>query len=153
MWITRAISGSGPEGPRKKTSQARWPGESSQPVLASIHPSSMPLLHQSTPAPCPQMLTRAGLLGPGGGQRRDHVARGLGLPPGVHNGAAAVAHHLWTATLGQSSGAKRGQVLVQCNRPAARGAGDCINGSCLARPKAQTLSKAAPHGTTSRPRG
>ncbi len=30
----------------------------------------------------------------GAGQGGDHVATGLGLPPGVHDGAAAVAHHV-----------------------------------------------------------
>lgn len=44
--------------------------------------------------PLPIRLTGAGLLGPGSGQRGDHVARSLSLPPGVHNGAAAVADHL-----------------------------------------------------------
>src|SRR5690606_13963205 len=37
---------------------------------------------------------RTGLGGPGARQRRDQDAAGLGLPPGVDDRAAAVAHHL-----------------------------------------------------------
>ena len=36
----------------------------------------------------------AGLQGVGTGEGGNHDAASFGLPPGVHNGAAAIAHHV-----------------------------------------------------------
>ena len=65
---------------------------------------------------------RPRLLGPGSGQVGDHVSSRLGLPPGVHNGAAAVANHLSTEA-GKAGGSRLLRCVCRVGAEARRGAG------------------------------